>query len=213
MDSKPAKAAQIYLITPQFDDREAFAALFEQALSAGSIAAVLIAPRDAGDASDTYQNDCKLLTPIAQKFGAAVLTMNDTQVSGRANADGIHLTSNLKELKEIASRFQPQRIVGAGAIHGKHDAMEKGEALPDYLLFGDPFESEDSNREEALELATWWADLFDVPCVAIAGNSEESIADTISTGADFVGVGQFVWQHPEGPETAIKAVHKLLSAQ
>lgn len=213
MASKSSNAAQIYLITPQFEDRDAFASLFEKALSAGSIAAVLIVPRDAGDASDTYQNDCKLLTPIAQKLGAAVLTMNDTQVSGRANADGIHLTSNLKELKEIASRFQPQRIVGAGAIHGKHDAMEKGEALPDYLLFGDPFESADSDQEEALDLATWWADLFEVPCVAIAGNSEQSIADTITTGADFIGVGQFVWQHPEGPETAIKAVHKLLSAQ
>lgn len=213
MSNKPANSAQIYLITPQFDDRDAFASLFEAALSSVPVAAVLIAPRDAGDASDTYQNDCKLLTPIAQKHGAAVLTMNDTQVSGRANADGIHLTSNLKELKEIASRFQPQRIVGAGAIHSKHDAMEKGEALPDYLFFGDPFESEDSNRDEAVELASWWADLFEVPCVAMGGTSENSLEETIATGVDFVGVRTFVWQHPEGPEAAIKAVHKLLSAR
>ncbi|MEP4805546.1 MAG: thiamine phosphate synthase, partial [Hyphomicrobiales bacterium] len=183
------------------------------ALSSVPVAAVLIAPRDAGDASDTYQNDCKLLTPIAQKHGAAVLTMNDTQVSGRANADGIHLTSNLKELKEIASRFQPQRIVGAGAIHSKHDAMEMGEALPDYLFFGDPFESEGSNRDEAVELASWWADLFEVPCVAMGGTSENTLQETIATGIDFVGVRTFVWQHPEGPEAAIKAVHKLLSAR
>lgn len=213
MTRKANNGAQIYLVTPQFEDRDAFALLFEKALSAGSVAAVLIAPREAGDASDTYQNDCKLLVPIAQKSGAAVLTMNDTQVSGRANADGIHLTSNLKELKEISTRFQPQRIVGAGAIHTKHDAMEKGEALPDYLLFGDPFESEDSNHEEVIDLAFWWAELFEVPCVAMGGESETSVAETIATGADFVGVRNFVWQHPEGPEAAIKTVHKLLSAQ
>lgn len=211
MASTSTNAAQIYLVTPQFEDRDAFASLFEKAVSDGSVSAVLIAPRQAGDASDTYQNDCKLLAPIAQKFGAAVMTMNDTQVSGRANADGIHLTSNLKELKEVASRFQPQRIVGAGSIHGKHDAMEKGEALPDYLLFGDPFESEDSNHQEAIELASWWADLFEVPCVAMGGNSEASIAEAVATGADFIGIRQFAWQHPEGPEAAIKAVHKLLS--
>lgn len=213
MTSKSKTGAQLYLVTPQFDDRDAFASLFEAAVSAGTVAAVLIAPREAGDVSDAYQNDCKLLAPIAQKHGAAVLTMNDTQISGRANADGIHLTSNLKELKDIAARFQPQRIVGAGAIHSKHDAMEKGEALPDYLLFGDPFESEDSNHDEAVDLASWWADLFEVPCVAMGGNTESRIAETIATGADFVGVGEFVWQHPEGPEAAIKAVHKLLSAQ
>lgn len=213
MTSKSTTGTQLYLVTPQFDDRDAFASLFEAALCVAPVAAVLIAPREAGDASDTYQNDCKLLAPIAQKHGAAVLTMNDTQISGRANADGIHLTSNLKELKEIAARFQPQRIVGAGAIHSKHDAMEKGEALPDYLLFGDPFEGEDSNRDEAVDLAAWWADLFEVPCVAMGGDTESSVAETIATGADFVGVRGFVWQHPEGPEAAIKAVHKLLSDQ
>lgn len=213
MTSKSTTGTQLYLVTPQFDDRDAFASLFEAALCAAPVAAVLIAPREAGDASDTYQNDCKLLAPIAQKHGAAVLTMNDTQISGRANADGIHLTSSLKELKEIAARFQPQRIVGAGAIHSKHDAMEKGEALPDYLLFGDPFEGEDSNRDEAVDLAAWWADLFEVPCVAMGGDTESSVAETIATGADFVGVRGFVWQHPEGPEAAIKAVHKLLSDQ
>ncbi|MEH6725957.1 MAG: thiamine phosphate synthase [Hyphomicrobiales bacterium] len=201
---------QLFLITPQFDDRDAFATLLDTVLKAADVAAVLIAPRGPDNVSDAYQNDCKLLAPVAQARGAAALTMNDTQINGRANADGIHLTGNLKELKEVISRFQPKKIVGAGAIKDRHDAMEKGEALPDYLLFGDVFETGESSLETTLELATWWADLFEIPCVAMAGKTLANVEDVLATGSDFIGLGSFVWQHPDGPEAAIKQVHALL---
>ncbi len=210
-NSRPG--AQLFLVTPLFDNRDAFATLLEAVLKAADVAAVLIAPRGPDNVSDTYQNDCKQLVPIAQNHGAAALTMNDTQISGRANADGIHLTGSLKELKDVTARFQPKKIVGAGAIKDRHDAMEKGEALPDYLLFGDVFETGESDLETTLELAGWWADLFEIPCVAMAGKNVDDVSNALATGADFIGVGSFVWQHPDGPETAIMEAHKLLQGE
>lgn len=209
MAAHSSPKAQLYLVTPRFEDRDAFAAQLESVLQSGDVAALLIVPRGQDDVSDTYQNDCKQLAPIAQKHGTAVLTMNDTQISGRANADGIHLTGNLKDLREVIGRFQPKKIVGAGAIRDRHDAMEKGEALPDYLLFGDVFQTGDDESETTLELAAWWAELFEIPCVAMAGPGLDDVADVLATGADFVGLGSFVWQHPDGPEAAIKQVHAL----
>jgi thiamine-phosphate pyrophosphorylase len=201
---------QLYLVTPRFEDRDSFAPLLEAVLKAGNIAALLIVPRGLDDVSDTYQNDCKKLAPIAQKHGAAVLTMNDTQISGRANADGIHLTGNVKELKEVIGRFQPRKIVGVGAVKDRHDAMEKGEALPDYLLFGDVFQTGEEDSETTLELAAWWAELFEIPCVAMAGSDLDDVANVLATGADFVGLGSFIWQHPDGPEAAINQVQALM---
>lgn len=210
MGANPRRGAQLFLVTPHFEDRDAFATLLESVLQAADVAALLIPPRGPDSVSDTYQNDCKQLAPVAQSHGTAVMTMNDTQISGRANADGIHLTGNLKELQDVIGRFQPKKIVGAGAIKDRHDAMEKGEALPDYLLFGDVFETAESDLEAALELAEWWAELFEIPCVAMAGKSCDEVESALATGADFVGLGRFVWQHPDGPEAAIKQAHKLL---
>lgn len=210
MAKTPNHKAQLFLVTPQFDDRETFAALLDSVLKSAETAALLIAPRGKDNVSDTYQNDCKQLAPIAQSHGAAALTMNDTQITGRANADGIHLTGNLKELNDSISRFQPKKIVGAGAIKDRHDAMEKGEALPDYLLFGDVFETGDSDLDTTLDLANWWADLFEIPCVAMAGKNLDDVGNALATGADFIGLGSFVWQHPDGPEAAIMEAHKLL---
>lgn len=210
MAAHSSHKAQLFLVTPQFEDRDAFAPLLEAALKAADVAAVLIVPRSPDNVSDTYQNDCKRLVPLAQQHGAAALTMNDTQISGRASADGIHLTGNLKDLKEVISRFQPRKIVGCGAVRDRHDAMEKGEALPDYLLFGDVFQTGDDALDTTLELASWWADLFEIPCVAMAGPALSDVRNALDTGADFVGLGSFVWQHPDGPEAAIKQVHALM---
>ncbi len=200
---------QIFLVTPDIFDRDAFAARLESVMQAAEISAVLIVPSANDEACDSYQRNCKLLVPIIQKYGAAALTMNDTQVSGRSGADGIHLTGEAKELGQIIERFQPKRIVGASAGQTRHDAMLKGEMQPDYLLFGSPFEHDD-DHENTLELVQWWAELFEVPCVAMAGENEATVRSTIDTKADFIAVNSFVWDHADGPEVAIKLVQNLI---
>ncbi|MBL4567931.1 MAG: thiamine phosphate synthase [Porticoccus sp.] len=106
---------QLFLVTPAFDDREEFAARLAPVLQAASVSAVLIAPRANDEASDSYQRDCKLLAPIIQQHGGAALTMNDTQVSGRSGADGIHLTGKVSEITDVMKRFRPKHIVGTSA--------------------------------------------------------------------------------------------------
>lgn len=198
---------QIYLVTPPGVD-ENFAGLLETILEAVPVAALLITPATDGSA-DAYQRLCKTLVPMAQAAGAAALTVNDTQISGRSSADGVHLTGSLKDLKEVLCRFKPQRIVGAGAIRTRHDAMVKGETQPDYLLFGDVFGEVD--LAEAHDLAAWWADLFQVPCVAMAASDLDSVVAAAQTGADFVGLGPVIWE-ADSPEDAIKSAYQVLSA-
>src|SRR5689334_13543991 len=68
---------------------------------------------------------------FAQHHGVAELVHNDTQVAGRAKADGVHV-DRPAELAAAIAAFHPSKIVGAGGVETRHDAMTAGEANPDY---------------------------------------------------------------------------------
>ena len=44
-----------------------------------------------------------------------------------------------------------------------------------------------------------------VPCVAIGGITVANAPALIEAGADFLAVAAGVWEHPGGPEEAVKA--------
>ena len=49
---------------------------------------------------------------------------------------------------------------------------------------------------------SWWAEVFEPPCVAYAANLDE-VAALAAAGADFVAVADFVWNDPRGPAAAV----------
>ena len=55
-----------------------------------------------------------------------------------------------------------------------------------------------------IDLVTWWAELFEVPCVGWAMNLDE-VAGLAGAGADFVAIGDAVWLDPRGPGSAMAA--------
>jgi thiamine-phosphate pyrophosphorylase len=102
-------------------------------------------------------------------------------------------------------------IVGAGGLKNRHEAMEAAEAGADYVFFGllDRPDDDDAHRK-TLDLGSWWADLFEPPCVLLAGRSMESVEDCAQVGADFVAVRDGVWSHPDGPAAAVTAINAIL---
>ena len=62
---------------------------------------------------------------------------------------------------------------------------------------------------QRLELVSWWSNIFEVPCIAFAENLEaaEAIA---AAGADFIAVGDWIWNHEGGATEAVKALNKML---
>lgn len=193
---------RLFLITPRAFDVERFAPLLDGAFAAGDVASVLIAPEGVGE--DVYQDIAETLVPIAQRHGVAALIVNDTRITGRARADGIHVDSGLDDLTAAIERFQPKHIVGAGNLDTRHDAMTAGEAGADYVFFGrlDRDERSDPHRRN-LEFGGWWTELFEPPCVVMAGADPASVEAVAASGADFVAVRDAVWKHPGGPAAAI----------
>ena len=208
MTREDAIRPRLFLITPRIIDLDTFAPMLEAALGAGDVASLLIAPEAEDDA---LQAIAERLVPIAQQAGVAALVCNDTRITGRAHADGIHVDTGLADLKAAVERFQPRQFVGAGNLPSRHDAMLAGEAGADYLFFGrlDRDERPEPHPRD-LESGAWWADLFEPPCVVLAGSELETVAEVAETGADFIALRNAVWSHADGPAAAIAAANAML---
>jgi thiamine-phosphate pyrophosphorylase len=201
--------ARLFLITPRAVDAATFAPQLEAALAAGDVASLLIAPDVATTAE--LQAIAEALVPIAQRHDVAALVIGDSRVMGRAHADGIHIEAGEAALKDAIDALQPKSIVGAGNLRVRHEAMEAGEAGADYIFFGllDLEEGEEPHRK-TLDLGAWWAELFEPPCVLLAGRSMASVEACARTGADFVALRAAVWEHPDGPAAAVAEANAVL---
>lgn len=202
MDATEGSAPRLVLVTPPDADLAGFPAMLEEALSAGDVAAVIVA---SGASEEAAQAHAAAFVPIIQRHGAAALVRNFTRVAGRTQADGVHIDTGQADLQTAAISMRPRRIVGAGNLNSRHTAMEAGEADIDYVLFGRLHgDSRPEPHPKALELAAWWAELMEVPAVAMAGNEVDSVAAAMETGVDFVALHRAAWDHPEGPAAAVR---------
>jgi thiamine-phosphate pyrophosphorylase len=198
--AEPKPAPRLYLITPPVKDAVAFARELQATLEAADVAAVLLRLAHGGESE--LVDRIKLLAPIAQRSGAALVLDGNVDLVGRSGADGAHLTGIHAVQGEI-ERLKPDRIAGAGGLTTRHDAMLAAEAGADYVLFGEPdLKNERPGLGAIEERVAWWTEVFQPPCVAYAANVDE-VAAFVAAGADFVAVADFVWNDPRGAAAAV----------
>ncbi len=211
MAAKPASqppVPRIYLATPPVADPAALAASLPALLSAADIAAVLVrlAPSD----ERTLTTRVKALAPIVQKADAALLMDGHFELVARAGADGANL-NGVAQMKEAMPTLKPDRIVGVGALHTRHDAMVAGEAGADYVLFGEPdAKGERPSADAIAERLQWWAELFEPPCVGFAATIEEA-GLFATTGAEFIMLGDAIWNNPRGAQAALTEASAIIA--
>jgi thiamine-phosphate pyrophosphorylase len=188
-----APSCRLYLITPPLGgaDLAAFAPRFAEALGAGDVASALlrIAPAAQGEAKRILQP----LVELATARDVAALIEGDARLAPRVGADGAHVSGVGAELAEALASLHPTRIVGAGGLRSRDDAMSAGEAGADYVMFGEPRRDGFAPPlAETLERVAWWAEIFETPCVAFAGALGAATPLT-AAGADFVALADAVW--------------------
>jgi thiamine-phosphate pyrophosphorylase len=193
---------RLYLITPPLEEPAAFAPALEEALRAGDIAAVLL--RLAAADERTRINRVKAIAPAVQRRDVALILDGMPEIAARAGADGAHLTG-VEAFAAALALLKPDRITGAGGLASRHDAMLAAETGADYVMFGDPDRrGRRASLDETLERLSWWAELFEVPCVGYAASLDE-VAALGETGADFIALGEWVWNEPKNLSAAIAA--------
>jgi len=203
----PRPAPRLYLVTPQLADPSGFTRQLTAALDAGDVAAVLL--RRAEIDERTLINCAKALAPAVQSKDAALLLDGRPDLVARAGADGAHLTG-LAAFSNAVADLKPERIVGAGGLVTRHDAMLVAEQGADYVMFGEPLAGGERPAKAAVEdRVAWWAEVFEVPCVGFAG-SVDDVAPLVAAGADFVALGDFLWREPDSIATTMNAVARNL---
>jgi thiamine-phosphate pyrophosphorylase len=93
-----------------------------------------------------------------------------------------------------------------GELGSRDAAMSAGETDVDYLLFG-ALDAQDNDAAVTLEWTSWWAEVFNVPCVGVA-HAPEEVEALAKSGAEFLGLGQDFFDAPE----KISAAQALIDA-
>lgn len=176
----PVMTPDLYLIAPPDIDAATLAEKLRPALLRPGIAALLL-PR--GDRDETaYHALVRKIAPAAQEANAAVLIEGEPQWVQQLGVDGLHTTGGIGAVRAALDVLKPDHIVGVGDVRSRHDAMQKAEAGVDYILFG-PLSGriDDAQRE----LATWWSETMEIPCVVSDPDALPVETDTW----EFAGVG------------------------
>ena len=199
---------RLYLITPPLASADDFAPKLEKALAAGDVACVLL--RFATPDEGARKKIAKALAPAIQNAEAAALALNDAQLVARAGLDGAHVTGageNFQDaFEDVLERLKPERIVGVGGLDSRDAAMSIGETEVDYLLFG-ALDAQDNDAAATLEWASWWAEVFNIPCVGVA-HAPEEVEALAKSGVEFLGLGASFFDAPE----KIAAAQALIDA-
>ncbi|MFZ5693982.1 MAG: thiamine phosphate synthase [Pseudomonadota bacterium] len=195
---------RLYLVTPAMVDIQALKFDLLAAFDSADIAAVLMRLPD-GEDERTLINRVKAIAPTVQKAEAALLLDGHAAIVARGGADGAHLTG-LAAFEDHVGSLKPDRIVGVGGLETRHDAMVAAESGADYVMFGD---NARPSLEALIERVSWWAQVFEIPCVAYATALDE-IAPLADAGADFIAVGDALFADPRGIARAIEDADRRL---
>jgi thiamine-phosphate pyrophosphorylase len=199
---------RLYLVTPALADVQAAADLIGPALAAADVAAVLL--RLAAADERTLINRVKEIAPMVQERGAALLIDGHAGLVARAGADGAHL-AGIAAVQEAVAALKPERIVGAGGLASRHDAMVAAESGADYVMFGEPDATGKRPSFEAIrERVEWWAEVFEIPCVAYAASIAE-IGELAA--AEFIALAPAILSDPRGPAAAVADAAARLTAE
>jgi thiamine-phosphate pyrophosphorylase len=201
---------RLYLVTPPISEAGGLAASLEAVLDAGDVAALLL--RSAVADESLIRNHVATIAPLAHRAGTALLIEATPELAAHTAADGVHIDT-VGGLSAALKILKPDRMVGAGGLRSRHDAMVAGEMGADYVMFGEPDATGCRPSVEAVfERVAWWAELFEPPCVGFAAGLEE-VSRLAEAGADFVAASDLVWHDADGPAAGLRAVAARLGTR
>jgi len=202
---------RLYLISPPKLSAANFLIPLREALDGGDVASFQLRLKHVSD--DEIRRAVDILRPTVQAKGTAFILNDRPDLAAELGCDGVHVGQEDASYAE-ARRLLPKGIVGVTCHDSRHLAMEAGEAGADYVAFGAffPTQTKEPKSSADIELLRWWSETMVVPCVAIGGITIANAPSLIAAGADFLAVSAGVWEHPDGPEDAVRRFNALFGS-
>lgn len=197
MTAPPAEEAPgLTLVTPPGIEPGAFAALLDRLLAARRIDCLRIDLPGLSDAE--LAAAAAPLRAVAGAHDVATVIRDRIDLVAPLGLDGVHLPDGARRVRFARKSLGPDRIVGAFCGLSRHDAMTAAEAGADYVAAG-PMDA------EGIAFVHWWSDLIVTPLVA-EGGLDAATRAALDGAADFLALGPEIWEAPEGPLAALRAV-------
>lgn len=199
----------LVLLAPEIAAPDALRPALASVLAAVPFAAVILRAHD-GD--EGLLRAGKALAQTIQSAGAAMLLDNpgDARIVARSGADGAQFRYGAPALVGAGDALKPDRMIGIGGLRTRHEAMAAGETNIDYILFGEPrADASLPELERVIERAEWWAEIFNMPCVAYARDIA-AVPPLAKTGAEFLALGPWVFE-ADDPAAIVREARRLAS--
>lgn len=207
--------SQIYLISPPKIQLKTFSAELEKSLKTSLVPVFQLRLKD------YERSEVKKISQELQKIckdnNCQFLLNDDFNLALEIAADGVHLGAedgSIKLAREKSQKINPNFVIGASCYDSRHLAMEAGEQGADYISFGAFFESKTkkSRGKPTLEILEWSNEILNLPIVAIGGINAENCKPLVKSGADFLAVISYVWEHPNGVEEALNRLNSSIKS-
>ena len=201
---------RLYLISPPRLSAANFLIPLKEALKGGDVASFQLRLKHVSD--DEIRRAVDTLRPMVQASGAAFILNDRPDLAAELGCDGVHIGQEDAGYSSARAAL-PGGIVGVTCHDSRHLAMEAAEAGADYIAFGAffPTQTKEPKTQADIELLRWWSEIMVVPCVAIGGITTANAPALIAAGADFLAVSSGVWEHPQGPQEAVREFNALFS--
>lgn len=187
---------RLFLVMPETDSALALACL-DAACDAGDVASLLVPSSLARE-----------ITPQAQAKGVAVLIDGEPRDAPRSGADGVQVEATAEAVTDARRSVGKDRIVGVHAGSSRHAAMEAAEAGADYVAL-----SQNGPAIGGEPIVKWWAEFFEIPCVAFDPVSLEDLDILLPQNPDFIRPSDAMWESPDAAGRVIAALSRRLGSQ
>ena len=199
---------KLYLISPQ-DVGGAFPDRLKAAVDNEAVAAFQLRVKNVGE--HELARLAEPLQRICSDAEVAFIVNDSISLAKRLGADGVHLGQQDGEIREARDVLGPNAQIGRTCHDSRHLAMAAGEEGADYVAFGAfyPTTTKPSDYRPDPAILSWWASIFEIPCVAIGGITPANAAPLVAAGADFLAVCQSVWS-ADDPAAAVGSFEQVL---
>lgn len=190
MSPPRAKITQLYLVQNVPDDCQKLFALAKKCHGLGSVGALLL---ECKKATHVPIDSLRKTIAAIQSLGIATLLGQEPTYAQTLKADGVHfgltkdgLKQYTKARKDLGTKF----IIGTDAGGSRHEAMCLAEAGADYIAFGKEQKTKTKQHADHIQrdLVGWWAELFEVPSVALDIETPFEAQTLMKAGADFIAI-------------------------
>jgi len=130
-----------------------------------------------------------MLRGLTDKFGAALIVNDHTDIAAAVNADGVHLGQEDLPLKEAKKILGGKKIIGI-STHSIEEAIAAENEGADYIGFGPifPTKTKDAGKPKGAGALIEIKKRIKLPVISIGGITARNLSQVIDSGADAAAV-------------------------